>query len=591
MAAGDQDDNSLYFASTQMQARYEELEAADKCDTNINHRIAELQTFKMIDSNTQDSFETFTKDKSLRERNFKNGEIKKAKSKKIKSMTSLMANTFNENRSLRGSQETNKKECNSQLSILKFFPTVKPLHNSNECPSPVYELNNAIYDKLEWLDIVRCIRIHFSKRFAKRKKEHFTECCNCSHDLRRRYPGDIESMWAYASAPPENGLENEDIKTLYDFSDEDFLMSEAVEDERFHDYKLGCGPRMVSMSQSLVDPKADSKSCHDGIVSDSSPEPEPLTLHPLSNKVSSKVSLSFCSPQSGYSPFRRNSLENQKNQNGESFQQKSFSDVSKTSRYPQQYDLTEFSTPAIPESFNYVDNAPAESPCTTQSEYMYIAGNRLNLHEGKHFWGIVDEMKSEFKHDKSTEANNASSVGMRRGTDDPSLFSDSLQISNADLETHLSPKYDSRYSPLGHSPEQVHNKERRNTCNDTGAFQSHQKGELVSYLRVDSFFSRFDWAKEKILGTSISVSESQNEAEGTVEDSSDEEFNPFCILRLSRSILLEANSLQELACLSNNVHVNKPILQVPSSPQLENSNCLDPFDYGCAFDTLPVHSQ
>ena len=590
MAAGDEDNDSLYFASTQMQARYEELEAAEKCDTNINHRIAELQTFKMTNSssNAEDGFETLAKGKRIRERNY--GETRKTKPKKIKTMTSLMANTFNGNRQLRESQETDKKESNPQLSILKFFSTVKPLCYSGGSHSHSYELSKAVYDKLDWLDIMQCIKILYSKKLAKRKKERLSEWRSHSQGFGGSYPGDIGSIWTYASTPPPNVLGNEDIKTLYDLSEEDFLMSDAIETKSSHDGKQDPPPHLVGKSQSLVDPKTVNKNSHDYVVSDSSPEPEPLIFYPPSSKESSKESLPFFSPRNDFFPLHGNSLEYQKNQNDASFHRESSSDVLKTSGYPKQYNLTEASNSVTQENLKHVNDAiSAKSLCSMRSEFKYITGNQLNLHEGKKFGCIAsDEKKCESKLEKSRKPSKMTSVSMLRGVDVPPLFSKDC---NTKLETYSNTIYGSHYSPSDEPPERGYSSERHEEYGSTSAYERCEQNELVSYLRVDDFFSRFDWAKEKHLGTSISVSKGRDDAGDVIEDSSDEDFNPFCILRLSRRIALETNNLQQLNCLSNDVHVNRPILQVPSSPQLENSNCLDPFDYGPTFDKLPVHSQ
>lgn len=288
----------INFASTQMQGRLEEFDEVSKEEENMKKRIERLRKFKNMDTIPNHTrglqngnLESKNKDTSIT----KPKRRPKKDKNRIKSLTSLMEETYNKGKSF---QELNQKlgQKDVQLSIFQYFSGHKEKIGDilkriesiekrklelSDLPETEHE-SRILYTKKEWTDIIKRIRLRFPELSSRTKKSlkyitHKIQNQNQSQ-LISEYPKNNSSIWSQASAPPDTEFSDEDLKWLYDLTSEQIINESTILQNDLEESDNE-SPFVMTLSQVMNTTK--SEDTHDSefdVVLDSSPEPSPIRV-------------------------------------------------------------------------------------------------------------------------------------------------------------------------------------------------------------------------------------------------------------------------------------------------------------------------
>lgn len=291
------------FASTQMQGRLEEFDEISKEEDNMKKRIEGLKKFKNIDT-------TLNNKQSLQNMNFKDRGVAKPKRRtkrdnnRIKSLTSLMEETYNKGKSFEELKKSNKGQKDVQLSIFQYFTghkekigdilkrieSIEQKNVEQSDPHDTQHESKILYNKNEWTDIIKKIRIRFPELSNRTKKSLKYITHKIQQDqfrLTSESPKNNSSIWSQASAPPEKEFTDEDLKWLYDLTSEQIinentiLQNDLEESDNENPFVMTLSQVMnTSKSEGTIDSESD-------VILDSSPEPSPIKVKSLYKNESS----------------------------------------------------------------------------------------------------------------------------------------------------------------------------------------------------------------------------------------------------------------------------------------------------------------
>lgn len=203
--------HDLYFASTQMQVRHEELDAKEQQHRDLTTKISHLQTFK------NDTKPTLLASSSLKAPTKQTKPKTKVTKSKIKSMNEMVRSTFNTNKLSYFGNQSKIDDFLSRINRVEDLSTFKESQNTN------------VFSKHEWTYILKSIKLKFPelsahnktnlKRITKKIKIFENEIANDG------------SIWSQASSHPETQLTDEEIKWLYDLSDDQMINNSSFIDE------------------------------------------------------------------------------------------------------------------------------------------------------------------------------------------------------------------------------------------------------------------------------------------------------------------------------------------------------------------------
>lgn len=200
----------VYFASTQMQARHEEFEEKEAESHSIKRKVATLDQFKR----KQTPLETVTKQtRPIRLQT-------KPKARKNQTINSMVRESYSGHNLAYYSGDQTKiddflRRINQADDVSRLLPTTT---------------QGQTFSKDEWTYILKSIKLRFPDlpRSGKTNLKRITTRIN-------RYRNEEDSVWSQASSYPDISLTDDDLKWLYDLSEEQMANSSLVEDESFHE--------------------------------------------------------------------------------------------------------------------------------------------------------------------------------------------------------------------------------------------------------------------------------------------------------------------------------------------------------------------
>lgn len=296
----------INLVSTQMQGRLEDFNEVAKEEGKVKKAIESIQKFKRNEItpncslNLQNILKRATKNKSTRKPKRGTGVAKKEK--KIKSLTSLMQETYSNGKTFKEIKKTNAGQKDIQLSIFQYFSgnkekiadilkRIEDVENSESINSTFpsdRENLKILYSKKEWTDIIRSIKLRFPKLSSRTKKslKYITGKIQYQNQSQNLDDVRYNSLWSQASAPPDTDLTEEDLKWLYDLSqvhtDDDKDDEDVSSQEQLHEDLDNGSPFVMTLSQVMNAAASDNSFVYESdIILDSSPEPSPLKCNSL----------------------------------------------------------------------------------------------------------------------------------------------------------------------------------------------------------------------------------------------------------------------------------------------------------------------
>lgn len=285
------------FASTQMQGRLEEFDEISKEEENTRKRIEELKKFKNLDT-------TLNNKQGFQSKNFEDKCVAKPKRRgkrdnnRIKSLTSLMEDTYNKGKSFQELKQSNNGQKDVQLSIFQYFTghkekigdILKRIESIEKKKVEQFDLQDTqheskiLYNKNEWSDIIKNIRLRFPELSNRTKKSLKYITHKVQQDQFRLIsdsPKNNCSIWSQASAPPEKDFTDEDLKWLYDLTSEQIINENTVLQNDLEESDNE-NPFVMTLSQVMNTTKSeDIIGSEPDVILDSSPEPSPIKMKPL----------------------------------------------------------------------------------------------------------------------------------------------------------------------------------------------------------------------------------------------------------------------------------------------------------------------
>lgn len=203
--------HDLYFASTQMQVRHEELDAKEQQHRDLTTKISHLQTFK------NDTKPTLLANSSLKAPTKQTKPKTKVTKSKIKSMNEMVRSTFNTNKLSYFGNQSKIDDFLSRINRVEDLSTFKESQNTN------------VFSKHEWTYILKSIKLKFPELSAHNKTnlKRITKKIN----IFENEIANDGSIWSQASSHPETQLTDEEIKWLYDLSDDQMINNSSFIDE------------------------------------------------------------------------------------------------------------------------------------------------------------------------------------------------------------------------------------------------------------------------------------------------------------------------------------------------------------------------
>lgn len=243
----DEEEPSLHFLSTQIQARHEDHEQREKT-------LSKLSKFKH-------ALETVAPPQLKVVKKKKRSVARLKKEKPISSLSAFVCETLG-----------SKKEVNTK-KILDFFTgdesKVDSILGKVERGSNKDHHTENLISESEWKSLLEGIQLRFPS-FSQRHKKNLKSITRKIEELQKweqtpEATQNLESMWSQASRQLSDNLSAEDVKWLYDLDDEhlDNTTFEGPESS------LQMAPAVLTLSQVFADSQ---QLENESVISDSEPE-------------------------------------------------------------------------------------------------------------------------------------------------------------------------------------------------------------------------------------------------------------------------------------------------------------------------------
>lgn len=619
----------INLASTQMQGRLEEFDEISKEEENMKKRIERLRKFKNIDTNTNhtiglqnENLENKNKDTSIT----KPKRRSKRDNNRIKSLTSLMEETYNKGKSFQELKQSKLGQKDAQLSIFQYFSghkekigdilkRIESIEKRKLELSDVPEIEHEsiiLYTKKEWTDIIKRIRLRFPELSSRTKKslKYITNKIQIQNQsqLISEYPKNNSSIWSQASAPPDTEFTDDDLKWLYDLTSEQIINESTILQNDLEESDNET-PFVMTLSQVMNTTKSEDTIDREfDVILDSSPEPSPIrvsfccrdeqsdkALHLSEQKIQVKNSI--------YDPeFNGNEIfSHQKDSVETAVSIESFPFVQSGQRESITGDIAEISE----DNFQVSETAPRQPQAIhgTQEAPIEISSSSINR-------GKTNLMSEE---DRASH-NEAEEVIISSPIKDSELFKTPTKRTPGSKNIMSSPfRLHCNSSPLLIRSNSVTPRHERIVSEESSAYSTaRSKFKLSSAQLIPSQYqfddseeeaifssmpARQAYKKRKVYHTSrllidgglyvelmnenskvkiktIETKRQPVDSENEIRDSEDEgeHDNSLSVIEITR----EVDDTDDLVNLGRNPRNENDtsVLQVPSSPQIDNSNVL-----------------
>lgn len=236
-------DSSLYFHSTQIQARHEDQEHQDT-------KLSQLQRFKNIV--TAPKFKA-PKPKQVT----KPKRSKKKQTRQINSISAFVRETLG-GKKAPDTQSLLDQFCGDQRKLDEFLIQVelatKMPHLLSKKP---HGQESRLFSEFEWKSFVESLRLRFPD-LSNGNKKTLHVISRRLHELKKMENGyidsqDLNSMWSLASRQPSNELSKEELIWLYDLDDEDLHSDSSIHHKQKNDKDGPDSPLCLTLSQAMDD--------------------------------------------------------------------------------------------------------------------------------------------------------------------------------------------------------------------------------------------------------------------------------------------------------------------------------------------------
>ncbi|KAG7664444.1 RLF2 [[Candida] subhashii] len=252
----DEDDHqqqeSLYFHSTQMQSRHEDLLELEQQEQHSKQSVSRLNLFR---NETTQIRSIPTKVETRKRKSL--GAVKsttKRKKKKNQSMSSIVRDQFTENKLSYFSGDQSKIDA-----FLKKLNKVEDLNQLNNNDNTASNTNNTskLFSESEWNYILKSIKLKFPDLPPSNKMTLKAITRRIHHYENSLQREQNESIWSQACSHPETGLSSDDIKWLYDLDETQMTAngSTFIEDDIDDDGEMS--PFVMTLSQNNPHPQDD----------------------------------------------------------------------------------------------------------------------------------------------------------------------------------------------------------------------------------------------------------------------------------------------------------------------------------------------
>lgn len=217
----EEDDDNIYFVSTQMQSKHDETVLREKEQTAKKRTISKLLGFK----------------NELKELELKVSEPKPKKARTVKkaqnkSMSALVRDKFEK-------KELLPYFSGDQTKIDDFMSRVRRMEDLEKLPNS----SLALYSPSEWNRILQCIKLKFPT-LTPLPRQNLKVITKKINEFELQNTGGV---WNEASAQPEIG--SEELKWLYDLSDEQMKNTMSFNEE----FNISNDQYVMTLSQTTPD--------------------------------------------------------------------------------------------------------------------------------------------------------------------------------------------------------------------------------------------------------------------------------------------------------------------------------------------------
>lgn len=623
--------DNINLVSTQMQGRLEEFEELGNDQENRRKKRDFMQQFKN-EGGEGGSFLEIRKSKSRDNRNPKSKQKStKRNTKRIKSMTSLMEDAYSKGKDFQDfkTSEPGLKNDYVQLSIFQYFSghketisnilkRIESVEDQNLEKESLFKDSNReeariLYSKNEWADIIKNIKLKFPSLSAKTKKslKYITNKIQFQTQPQGNLHGNqVDSIWSQASAPPDNGLTDEDLKWLYDLSHEQIFNDNTILEDDLEDDNDSTNPFVLTLSQAMnkTEPLEDVDT---DIISDSSPEPSQLIIGSRNmdknslNKI--QVKDSIYNPNFHIDEISSHQRESMLETNGSI---DSFPFAQSIRKRSENQDVIEIphphlkTTPRNIEPMAGTQDLPINISSSThdQLENEIRKGEQLSpvlpdeiIVSSPLKDAIPEVFKTPTKRLQGTSQIRSSPLSLER-IQTPSKFEGraSINFPEQDIVTssNVSSLYSTAKSRFRHTAEQhLESQSDSEECGGEEIIfssmpQRKPKGQIKSYhtsrleVRGGLCFAESEAEYNKVKIKRIETKTIDVDSENEIYDSQEENVNDHSVSIIE--ITRELNDTEELLHLGQSPFVGNErteqdtsVLQVPSSPQANETGILD----------------
>lgn len=342
-----------YFASTQMQSRWEDLEAEDVNVKKTSHKIAELQKFASTSEESERSDNSSLKNllKKLKQNTSKVKKAqlsaKKKKASRIKSLANLMNKKYTQSE---GHEQVHDKKNGYQSTLSGILGDNIDGDSSAKLTTSFLDnmfgsASDKLYSLEEWHQVQKSIELKYPNTDRKR---HYVNVFDSFGPYGNPEKGKDIAIWSQANTPPQEKLSSQEFNILHRHlgAHEDMERNkhtsrddEASVNEPSSQYILTLSQIMDSHNNSVLEE----------VISDSSSCPSPLNY--------------------SLKPSGAHNFTNYSQENGVSDDE--------AAKYPHGHisgtALAMKNTPdyELPEAFTEPDDIPGSSPSTINDSEVY----------------------------------------------------------------------------------------------------------------------------------------------------------------------------------------------------------------------------
>lgn len=277
----DEADDEVFFISTQMQSKHDETVIREREQRLQKVALTKLQEFK--NDNLGKSIGSLVSGNVKLEPRIKKVTKTRKKTKSLNSFTNKSKSGHKSTSALvRDNYEKSKLFpyfSGDQTKISDFMLKIKKMEDLENL---IPKVSLKLFSQLEWNHILRCIKLKFPNLTSTRKKnlKLITRKINEFELEHENEPG----IWSQASTQPNSKLDHEELKWLYDLTDDQMVNNTSFNE----DMDLGNDQYVMVLSQNDTSKgNRINKPLENSVIEivlDSELEPEILTTRDISSR-------------------------------------------------------------------------------------------------------------------------------------------------------------------------------------------------------------------------------------------------------------------------------------------------------------------